>query len=84
MFGSRLRASRPSNNANRASCGRDSEVNIGLHKQSLDHQGFNNFTGKMSPLAFHKLQTTSLTRAEPTPSTKCGAPNGEYTDATRN
>ena len=46
-------------------------MNIGLHKQSLDHFNYN-YMGKMSPLAFHKLQNTN-SRVEPTPSTMTGA-----------
>ena len=76
MMQNRERVSRAeSPTRHRMSSGKDSEVNIGLHKQSLD---YTNFMGKMSPLAFHKLQNTA-SRHDPTPSTKCGAANGDGT-----
>ena len=66
---------------NRQSTGKDSEVNIGLNKQSLDQLNYNNYMGKMSPLAFHKYQNTA-SRHDPTPSTKFGAATGDGTNRT--
>jgi len=64
----------------RQSCGKDSEVNIGLHKQSVDFGLQNN---KMSPLARHKLQHAATSKFDPTPSTKYGL-TGDTRHRTRN